>query len=514
MSVVSRIISASLASWIRIVITIASQVAAVPIYLHYWDLETYGAWLLTQSLISFVTVADIAYQNYLGYEFLRLGRQNRAEVADVFCSAIPIAFAASFIIFAVLSVAVLTDVLSGWLGISTGLIHAFNTAVLITAATWVLTGSAGGVVGRVLYPFDYYPMLAWAGTAFALISAVVPATAVALGSNLIGATLALAVANILYNAVLMSAVLPKAKQEQLFSGTVDLKAGLIKYGTSLALAAQTGLELLRQHGSRLVLLPLVGMTEMAGFSTMRTGANFALQGLNTVTGPVMPELMRFLVARDQARTESAFAVVWLVLCAVLSPGVLVVQYIAPSLFPLWTHGKIIFDPILFGTLSLGVLIVALAQPAAAVVQGNNLLRPQFFISLLAGLLTVFGMYLLVPIVGVRGAALALLSAEIASLLTYMIVAFQWLRGNQMVWPTAASTMALFSVVVAALGMSAIALFPQSGLLYLGLGLTAETLVTIVYWRNLPAIARARAARMFSRFLPHSWGSRLSVKADS
>ncbi|MGQ0700527.1 MAG: lipopolysaccharide biosynthesis protein [Panacagrimonas sp.] len=509
MSVVNRIVSAGLASWTRIVVTVASQIVAVPIYLRYWDIETYGLWLLIQSLIGFVTVTDIAHQNFVGFEFLKIGRQNHSELASVFCSALPLSILASLIPFAGLCFLVMTNVLNEWIGISAELAHAFGLALLVTAGTWVVTGSAGGVIIRVLHPFGHYPLMAWCGALFAVISAVVPVAAVASGADLLEASIAMSVSNVIYNIAVMAILIPMAKREHLFSGSVSLSKGLRRFATSLVLAVQSGLEIVRQHGSRLVLLPLAGMAEMTSFSTMRTGANFALQGLNTVTGPVMPEMMRFLLARDQHRTESAFAVVWLVLCAVLSPAVLVVQFFAPALFPLWTHGKIIFDPTLFAMLSLGVLVVALSQPAAAVAQGNNLLRSQLAISLLAAILAVAGMFVLVPLAGIRGAALALLLAELASLLAYLYVAFLWLRAIGMYWPIPAFGAATVSVMVAGGGAFALAAFPGFGIEILGLALVLEALVTLAYWRRLPPIARDRAAALVVRFVPGPWRGKVS-----
>jgi O-antigen/teichoic acid export membrane protein len=283
-----------------------------------------------------------------------------------------------------------------------------------------------------------------------------------------------------------------------------LALGVKQAVKSLWLTAKGLSEMFRQQGIRMVLAPLSGVDQMAAFSTMRTGANFALQGLNTIAGPVMPELMRFLTARDQPRMESTFAVVWLVLCSALSPGVLIIQSVAPIVFPIWTHGKIAFDPILFAMLSLAVLVYALSIPALAVLQGNNLLRAQLMTSLLAATTTVYGMILLVPLAGIRGAALALLLGEGASLLASLCVALIWLHRNGMAWPILAFGAAATSTLLAGVGMAAMALIPSSNVVTLPLSLLIEALVLIVYWRYLPSIARARATSLASRFLPASW----------
>jgi len=287
--------------------------------------------------------------------------------------------------------------------------------------------------------------------------------------------------------------------------------GFVQGFRSLWLMARSLAEMARQQGSRIILAPLAGVADMAAFATMRTGANFALQGLNTVTSPVMPELMRFLAARDQARTESAFAIVWLMLCAVLAPAIVVVQWLAPALFPLWTHGKIAFDPWLFGMLSLGVSLFALAQPAAAVLQGNNILRAQLGISVVAAVVAVGGMALLVPLMGVRGAGLALLAAELTSLTACVWMAQKWLQQQAMRWPWKAFGAAAAAVPVTALGMVALQLLP-AGLTLTGLAvvLVLQGLIALLYWRNLPALARRRAASLLARFMPAPLRTRLAA----
>src|SRR5690606_38192305 len=101
--------------------------------------------------------------------------------------------------------------------------------------------------------------------------------------------------------------------------TPSFKMGLKDFIYSLALSGKDLLENTRQQGARLILAPLAGAVGLATFSTMRTVANIALQGLGTLTNPLMPELMSFLHKRDQERTEVALGTVWMIVAIVLSP---------------------------------------------------------------------------------------------------------------------------------------------------------------------------------------------------
>ena len=501
-SSVSRILSASVASWVRIAVTVVTQIALVPLYLGSWDARTFGAWLLLQAVWAAVSIVDLAHHDYLGFECLRLGNTQRSAIALAIFSAAPIVILIALWDLLLVWQLGKAEFITGWVGSDAQLIAQWRAALLLQAVTWLLTGSLGGLIVRWLTPFGYWPQFAWWGVAYAVVTAVVPALAVVGGADLLQAMIALCLTNFVYYMIFFGAMARIVRYQGYVAVRPSISQGLSQGFHALLLMAKSLAEMARQQGSRIILAPLAGVADMAAFATMRTGANFALQGLNSITGPVMPELMRFLAARDQARTESAFAIVWLVLCAVLCPAIIMVQWLAPTLFPMWTHGKIAFDPWLFGMLSLGVSVLALAQPAAAVLQGNNILRAQLGSSILAAVIAVGGMALLVPLMGVRGAALALLAAELTSLASYVWVAQQWLRQQGMRWPWRAFGAAAAAVPVTALGMVALGLLPASlTIASLVVILVLQAIVAIIYWRHLPAMARMRAASLLARFLP-------------
>ncbi len=497
---VSRILSGSAAAWVRIGITIVTQLALVPLYLSSWDARVFGAWLFLQATWSVISVVDLGHHEYVGYECLRLGAGDRAAISRVILSAVPIALLITLWDILVVWLLGRSGLVGKWISHSPELINQWQAALLLQTGIWLITGSVGGLIVRGLAPFGYYPRMAWWGVVYALITASVPGVAVFYGADLWHAAMALSVASVSYYLIHFVDIIRIARREGLLSARPALALGILQGAKSLWLTAMGFTEMARQQGARIVLTPLAGVKDMAAFSTMRTGANFALQGLNTVTGPIMPELMRFLAARDQHRTESAFAVVWLVLCVGLAPAVLTVQYFAPALFPLWTHGKFSFDPWLFGMFSLSVLVYALAQPAIAVTRGNNILRAQFVISAIAAATGVGGMFLLVPVNGIRGAAFALLLAEMISLSAYLFVATRWLKVHGMHWPWRPFSAAFVSVIVAASGMAALAEFSFVKRECLVTTVLLEALVGMIYWRWLPPMARERAATLTGRIM--------------
>ena len=93
MTTIRRLTSASLASWLRIGITLFAQIFLLPVYLSYWDKKIYGIWLAIQAAISLATLADGAHQNYLGFEFLKIGEEDTLLLSKVFSASMPISWA-------------------------------------------------------------------------------------------------------------------------------------------------------------------------------------------------------------------------------------------------------------------------------------------------------------------------------------------------------------------------------------------------------------------------------------
>jgi O-antigen/teichoic acid export membrane protein len=243
---------------------------------------------------------------------------------------------------------------------------------------------------------------------------------------------------------------------------------------------------------RLILTPLAGPVGLVAFSTMRTGANVALQGLNTIVNPLVPDLMRFLHARDQSRTESAFATIWILVIAVMAPGVVVLQAFVEPLYVLWTQNKVSFDPILFALLSFGVLVYAVVQPAMAVVIGNNLTKTQLALTALAAIIVFGVMILSVPLIGIVGAGAALLLAELSAALGYKRYAKRWLRKNNLQWPSSSFHIAMAALVIAAVSLGGLIVAPQFKWILLPVSMFFFAWNTLRYWKILPQVAKQSA----------------------
>jgi O-antigen/teichoic acid export membrane protein len=496
MSTAARLISGSVASWAQIGVTMAAQIVLVPIYLSHWNVKTYGIWLAIQGIMNVLSMLDLGYQNFMAYEFLRIGRKDILVLSKYLWSGIIVgtllALTQILLIVLLLSTGALTFLLGESGTTDVDLIDSAGIALVLQGIVWLIVMTFGGLMSRVLSPFGYYPRMAWWTFLYAILTALAPLAAVVMGADLLVTSIVLTLAALAYCIPFYSDIFKLFKKERIKFLKPSLSLGYSNFRKSVPLLGKALLENVRQQGVRLVLAPLVGPVGLAAFSTMRTGANVALQGLNTIINPLIPDLMRFLHDRDQPRSEAAFATVWIVVVAFMAPGVVILQTFVEPLYTFWTQGKITFDPLLFAVLSLGVLVYAVVQPAMAVVIGNNLTKKQLGLAALAAVFVFGVLAVLVPIIGILGSAIALLLAEIASAVGYKIYAQRWLNQNNLLWPKRPFLLAVISVLIATGSLASMIWIPHLKWLILAISMILFIWNLWRYWHVLPTVAIERA----------------------
>jgi O-antigen/teichoic acid export membrane protein len=499
MSTELRIISGSSAAWARIGVTMLSQLALVPLYLAHWTVETYGIWLAVQALGNVLYTLDFGHQTFLEFEFLRIGKDNRKELSSYLSSGVFIGICLSIFQVLLIIIFLVSGMLPSLLGelhlVDQSLLHDAGMVLLLQGIVWLICTSMTGLFTRALAPFGYYPRMSWWEVLNAALSIFAPVVAVVLGADLLITSFVAAGAMIVCSCFQYFDIFHLLRREQITIGTPSLKLGWKNLLYSLIISGRNLLENIRQQGVRLILTPLSGAAGLAAFSTMRTGANVALQGMASVSNPLMPELMRFLHQRDQKRIDSAFGTVWIIVVALLAPAVVVLQAFIKPLYFIWTRGQVQFNPWLFAMLSQAVLVYALAQPAIAVIKGNNLLKPQFSITALAAIVVVGGMWILVPVAGILGAGVSLIIAEVIAATGYKIVASRWMMQAGLSWPKHPFLIVLNSLWISAAAMGSMIWLPQAKWFILIGSLLLLYWNVWRFWHVLPELATERARKM-------------------
>lgn len=501
MSVSTRLISGSVASWAQIGITFITQMLLVPVYLSYWDVASYGLWLAILTLGYLLTALDFGHQEYLAYELLRIGKQNRKEISRYLYSGILMGFILGIVqfpvIFGLYEIGFLNTLGDAQLPLTDELGRTTLTVLVAGSSSSLISVSMGGILTRTLTSLGHYPRVAWWAVYSSIVMNLAPAVAVVLGADLLITGITVATTRVITDIPLFYDMFRLLRKEKIGFSYPSFRLGWLNFIKSTFLSATGILENVRQQGARLFLTPLAGATGLAAFSTMRTATNVAMQGLRTITIPLMPELVQFLHKKDQARSEAAFATVWIVTMIGLCPAIIILQNIIEPLFITWTRGQITFNPWLFATLSIGVLIFALAQPAIAVVRGNNILQPQILISALTGSVAVGGIFILVPLFGITGAGVSLLLSELAVILSYLAIAKKWLLKNGLMWPERPFIVVVISVLISAIAISGIVLAPEHKWLIAFIAMMLLCWNFLRYWQLLPTSITQKANHLLS-----------------
>jgi len=365
--------------------------------------------------------------------------------------------------------------------------HDVAWSIIIGWVTWSVTNIAG-LLARCLFGFGYFPRMGWWNVLLAIVGALAPVIAVLNKGGLLKASIWACGGSLIVLFFQFADMMRLLKKEKINRDFINWKLGWKNYSVSLGLSIRYFLEYFRQQGIRILLVPLSGAAALTSFATMRTGANVALQGLSTITNPMMPELMRFLREKNQEKTVATFDTIWLILILVLIPFVIILQGLVPSIFSAWTHGKVPFDPSLFAVLSVSVLIYALSQPATAITIGNNLIKQQIIISFFTSAILVTGLLLLIPAWGIFGAAVSLLVSEIVSAACFAWVASAWLRKHELKWPRRSYTLGVFSIIISAVAMFGIINFQTFYIPILFLSVFPLFIIIRLYWRNMTEFA--------------------------
>lgn len=473
-----RIGLSAAAGWSNLALMAASQTLLVPLYLSRWSPEEYGVWLAAQTLGLLVTAFDRGLHAYVGNEAMRMGSVARTHQRRLLGSAMIV-----WITTSVLELTLVGGAYAfadrwgqGWFG-TRHLEVARGGAVVLLAWTvvWCAAAQPATVVARLAVAHGRYLQFAWWHVWFFVGSTVLPAAGVTVGAGLHEAGLLYGLGTLLSYGSALAYWARWACIERLLPVQPSVKDVFSVFrGAALTTVRQAG-DWLRLDGFRVLLAPTLGASGLAAFSLMRTMSNVALMGTATFLNPIAPELARGVQANDSRRFQVIFASMWGLL-AVIALVLVGLQWCAPWLFGLWTHGSIPYDPWLLALFSVAVLAWLAGQPASLTLQVVNWLRPQVGTALLGTVVLVGGIYLLVPRAGSRAAAFVLLAAEIMTSVLYSWWARAWMRQRGWRWPTELERLSLITVLAASAAIVGIA---GAGMWAIVLG---AVLMTAVAWQ--------------------------------
>ncbi|MDO9235714.1 MAG: hypothetical protein Q7U28_06725 [Aquabacterium sp.] len=340
----ARIVAALGAGAFGQAINIVIQLASLPLFLHQWDLPTYGTWLMLSAMPAYLSMADVGMVSTAGNRMTMEMGQGRVDHANaVFQSALVFMLVACGS-FALLS---LPTVLWGMVpGVGT-MDERVAVAALIGG---VLLALFGGLSEAVFKATGRYALGTTLGTVVRLLEWAGWIT----GLLVWGSFSAVALCGLLVRAfgVLLMSYLSRHDSQGLTWGMQHARMAEVRAMVKPALSFMLFplANAISFQGITLLVGQQFGPAVVALFNTYRTVARVAVQVTGTFGHALWAEFSRLFGAGGAHAVAAIYRrSAWLGLGASLALSA-VLYLIGPFLLALWTRGAVGFEPVLMSLL--------------------------------------------------------------------------------------------------------------------------------------------------------------------
>jgi hypothetical protein len=127
-----------------------------------------------------------------------------------------------------------------------------------------------------------------------------------------------------------------------------------------------------------------------------------------------------------------------------------------------------------------------------------MLKSQLFLSIVTAGITIIGIFVIVPRIGIVGAGIALLIAELFAAVAVTRIASRWMMNTGLQWPKGLSGRSLLSIIISSSAIFLITFLPQYKWTILVSSIVLLFWNVQRFWSVLPEFAKEQAKRFVSR----------------
>lgn len=380
----------------------------------YWGREKYGIWITVSSFYALIQVLDIGHQNFIGNEFIKLFHKDKENARKLIASSIIISLLVGAAEILLTLVVIISGMLPSLLGVSaeTAQIERLNLSILVLVASWVLTGSVGGILVRMIIPLGLMATFIHFGSVIRALFVGILVVGAYFNLSIFWVCIFNAVVVTVYNIALLNYVKNKLPDFFPWWSGFDLKAGLKAWRKSLVLTVTTILEQLSNNGLIIAIGKFLGVASVPVFSTQRTIANASQQGLNLFVQPLQPELIKFHVNGNGEKVKNIIFLNWIFLFGTIHIVLTAMLPLIDPIYKYWTQHKLPYDAALMYLLFGSVAIAGFSKATINYLTGINHLKSLTVITV-ARFVTLFGgSLLLLKNMGLVSFGYGILASEI------------------------------------------------------------------------------------------------------
>jgi len=485
-----RALSGSFANVASIVAILLQNLALVPVLLHRWTPETYGIWITLLAVQSLLFTINYGQEAYVGYEAARLVHQDKAALPGLIGAGIFIG-----IVIIVFEVALVVGLglthFTGLFSVGPALDEGWKPLAVVIGC-WGGFGSAANILIRVGYALGYYSRFTFLSVLYRVITAVAIGVAALLGGGLWSAALAYGVATLVTQALLMVSAIRVIRNYDIAVGRprLGVVGGIVT--KSAVISGTSLLDAFSNNGLLTIISSMLSPAVVPSFSTLRTIANTANQGVGIIMHPLDPDMIRYHAKKELVKLYEVFGVCWTVAGSVINFGICSLPLFIEPLYRAWTCGKLPFNFPLFSLLVVSVAVRTLGHPALAFLQATNDVSAQARISAARAVLVVSLSLVLIRPFGLVGVGSALVISEaIGAALLPIWHAMRAFSGGDIPFPVGRMLVAIVSVVLVGVTFAILCVRPDLKLVVCAASCSGVAALGIFQWSMLLGETRSR-----------------------
>ena len=335
-SIARRIASGAGAYGYAQAVSIGTQLVSLPLFLHHWDMATYGTWLALTALPFYLSLADAGISTASSNQMIGLITQGqKARAAEVFQSAVAFLASVSLLILLIVGATLLllpTTALAvpQWKAVLMLLSISVVLGLFCSLAEVIYKATGGYAAGTYLVTTGR--LVEWAGGLTGLV----------LTQSFIGVATSALLARLGYT--LLCLWLSQRRTDFLRWGVrraslADIRQAAAPGALFFSLTLTNALSL---QGFTLLVAATLGPAATAVFNTYRTVARIVVQVTNALSNPLWPELTALKGQQDDGAFWKLYRRANRLGLLIAATGALLVYGVSPWLLDLWTHGQMPF----------------------------------------------------------------------------------------------------------------------------------------------------------------------------
>lgn len=387
-------------------VSIGTQLVSLPVFLHFWDMATYGYWLALTALPFYLSMADAGISHAACNRMIGLITQGqKARATEVFQSAFAFLLCVSLLGLLLVGGALLLlpDATLGapqWKAVLMLLSVSVVLSLFCSLAEVVYKATGGYAAGTYLVTTGR--LVDWAGGLLGLV----------LTQSFIGVAASALLARAGYTA--LSVALSQRRTDFVRWGLrhasgAEVRQTAVPGALFLSISLTNALSL---QGFTLLVAATLGPAATAVFATYRTVARVVVQVTNALSNPLWPELTTLKGRQDDQAFWRLYRRANRLGLLIAVGGALLVYLASPHLLSVWTHGQIPFSATSMALFLLYAAACSATQVPRVVLMSVNRHRGLAVQSLLAAVASLLLGWLVWRSAGMAGVVGAMVLGEL------------------------------------------------------------------------------------------------------